>query len=191
MAKRSFEMYQYRQVLLRMRQGDSDREIARSGLMGRSKSAAVRTVALDRGWLEPSSPLPDDEALAAYFNADTSTFIVWRTSVTKEELTANDAFAWDRVDNLSVGKARIWDAMFDNSSRSINPSKANVRAGIAAAWVGTAADLAVRAAVLAQCQRSATRAEKILATGTGTAATPALLTFEGAISVVEASLIRS
>jgi len=36
MSKRSFEMYQYRQVLLRMRQGDSDREIARSGLMGRA-----------------------------------------------------------------------------------------------------------------------------------------------------------
>lgn len=140
---------------------------------------------------KPLHDAANDEALAAYFNADTSTFIVWRTSVTKEELTANDAFAWDRVDNLSVGKARIWDAMFDNSSRSINPSKANVRAGIAAAWVGTAADLAVRAAVLAQCQRSATRAEKILATGTGTAATPALLTFEGAISVGEASLIRS
>jgi len=39
MSKRSFEMYQYRQDLLRMRQGDSDREIARSGLMGRPKAA--------------------------------------------------------------------------------------------------------------------------------------------------------
>ena len=64
-------MYQYRQVLLRMRQGDSDREIARTGLMGRAKSAAVRVVALERGWLEPSAPLPDDEALAATF-ANTS-----------------------------------------------------------------------------------------------------------------------
>ena len=50
MSKRSFEMYQYRQVLLRMRQGDSDREIARTGLMGRAKSAAVRVVALERGF---------------------------------------------------------------------------------------------------------------------------------------------
>lgn len=67
MSKRSFEMYQYRQVLLRMRQGDSDREIARAGLMGRPKSAAVRAVALGRGWLEPSTPLPDDDELAAVF----------------------------------------------------------------------------------------------------------------------------
>lgn len=64
MSKRSFEMYQYRQALLRMRQGDSDREIARSGLMGRAKSAAVRVLAGERGWLDPAAPLPDDDALA-------------------------------------------------------------------------------------------------------------------------------
>ena len=67
MSKRSFEMYQYRQVLLRMRQGDSDREIARAGLMGRPKSAAVRALAISRGWLEPATPLPDDDELAAVF----------------------------------------------------------------------------------------------------------------------------
>jgi len=67
MSKRSFEMYQYRQALLRMRQGDSDREIARSGLMGRPKSKAVRAVAFRHGWLDPATPLPDDAALAAVF----------------------------------------------------------------------------------------------------------------------------
>ncbi|MBS0211586.1 MAG: IS21 family transposase [Proteobacteria bacterium] len=60
-------MYQYRQVLLRMRQGDSDREIARSRLMGRPKACAVRAVADERGWLDPAAPLPDDEALASAF----------------------------------------------------------------------------------------------------------------------------
>ena len=67
MSKRRFEMYQYRQVLLRMRQGDSDREIARSRLMGRPKCAAVRNVAAERGWLDPAEPLPDDATLAAVF----------------------------------------------------------------------------------------------------------------------------
>lgn len=67
MSKRSFEMYQYRQVLLRMRQGDSDREIARSGLMGRCKAGAVRVAALERAWLDPGTPLPDDAALAEVF----------------------------------------------------------------------------------------------------------------------------
>lgn len=67
MSKRRFEMYQYRQALLRMRQGDSDREIARSGLMGRPKSAAVRAVAGEHGWLDPATPLPDDAALNEVF----------------------------------------------------------------------------------------------------------------------------
>ncbi|WP_205744361.1 hypothetical protein [Dyella sp. M7H15-1] len=67
MSKRSFEMYQYRQVLLHMWQGDSDRDIARSGLMGRAKAAAVRTLAQQHGWLDTQTPLPADEALAAVF----------------------------------------------------------------------------------------------------------------------------
>ena len=37
MGRRTFEMYQYRQVLVRLRAGDSVREVARSGLMGRDK----------------------------------------------------------------------------------------------------------------------------------------------------------
>ena len=40
MANRRFEMYEYRQVLTRMRLGDSDRAIARSGLKGRQKASA-------------------------------------------------------------------------------------------------------------------------------------------------------
>ena len=32
MAKRRFEMYHYRQALVRMRLGDSDRQIAKAGL---------------------------------------------------------------------------------------------------------------------------------------------------------------
>ena len=58
-------MYQYRQILVRMRQGDSDRDIARSKTMGRKKIAQVREVANARGWLVPNTTLPDDAVLAA------------------------------------------------------------------------------------------------------------------------------
>lgn len=58
-------MYQYRQVLVRLRQGDSDRDIARSGLMGRRKLRQFRQRAMDFGWLDPARPLPEDSALAA------------------------------------------------------------------------------------------------------------------------------
>ncbi len=58
-------MHHYRQVLARLRQGDSYRDIARSRLMGRPKVAAFRTLALTQGWLEPAAVLPDDAALGA------------------------------------------------------------------------------------------------------------------------------
>ena len=58
-------MHHYRQALLRMRQGDSDRDIAAARVMGRPKAAQWRRVATERGWLDPAQPLPDDAAIAA------------------------------------------------------------------------------------------------------------------------------
>jgi hypothetical protein len=52
-------MYQYRQILVRMRRGDSDRDIARSKTMGRKKIAQVREIASEHGWLTPDSAIPD------------------------------------------------------------------------------------------------------------------------------------
>ena len=52
-----------------MRQGNSDREIAPSGLMARPKSSAVRVVALDLGWLDSTVPSPDDETLASVLSS--------------------------------------------------------------------------------------------------------------------------
>ena len=122
-------------------------------------------------------------AIADLFNLEASpAFIVWKTSVTREEILQN-GFDWTRLDNLSVGKARIWSEIFVNGI--INAAKPNVRAGIEAVWVGTAADLAVRAAVYVHCKRLATRAEKLYATGTGSDATPATLTFEGTINYLD------
>ncbi len=67
MANRRFELFDYRQVLVRMRQGDSDRDIARGGLMGRKKLTSVRREAQTRGWLDPAQPLPDDTVIAGVF----------------------------------------------------------------------------------------------------------------------------
>lgn len=123
--------------------------------------------------------------IARLLQADASPeFIVWRTSVTKDEIMQN-GFDWVRVDNLSVGKARIWDWLFDNSGNVFNPSKVNVRAGIDECWKGTAADLAVRDAVYAHCKRPANVLEKLFATGTGTTASPATMAVEGTIGYNE------
>ena len=103
-------------------------------------------------------------------------FVVWKTAVSPDEILRN-GMDWTRVDNLSVGKARIWEWM--TKLGTFNPSKANIRAGIDATWVGTAADLAVRATLYTHCKRSATVAEKLFATGAGTDASPATMTVEG------------
>ena len=66
MSNRRFEMYQYRQVICRMRLGESDRTITKAGLIGRRKVGEVRKVALEQGWLE-EGPLPQDAQLAAIF----------------------------------------------------------------------------------------------------------------------------
>jgi transposase len=58
-------MFQYRQVLVRLRQGDSERDVARTRLMGRRKLAAFRALAAAQGWLDSEVPLPEDEAIAA------------------------------------------------------------------------------------------------------------------------------
>lgn len=58
-------MHHFRQALLRMRQGDSDRDIAVARIMGRPKAAQWRRLASEHGWLDPALALPDDEAIAA------------------------------------------------------------------------------------------------------------------------------
>ena len=57
-------MHHYRQALLRMRQGESDREVAAARLMGRRKAAQWRELADAHGWLDARQPLPDDQTIA-------------------------------------------------------------------------------------------------------------------------------
>jgi transposase len=58
-------MFQYRQALVRLRAGDTAREIARSGLLGRDKLTELARLAQAQGWLDAGTELPDDAALAA------------------------------------------------------------------------------------------------------------------------------
>lgn len=57
-------MHQYRQVLVRMRMGESNRAIANSGLMGRNKLRELRAIAKAQGWLATDITLPADTQLA-------------------------------------------------------------------------------------------------------------------------------
>ncbi len=64
MGRRKIVMYQYRQILVRLRAGDTVREIARQGLMGRTKLGTFRGLASAQGWLDPNQAAPDEAAIA-------------------------------------------------------------------------------------------------------------------------------
>lgn len=130
-----------------------------------------------------------DFAIAEALNlAATPSFTVWKSSVTADEIMRG-SIDWTRVDNLSVGKARIWDWM--TRLGSFNPSTASIRSGIDATWVGTAADLAVRATVYALCKRNSSIFEKLFATGAGTDASPAIMGAEGPVTYQLIGTVRN
>lgn len=127
-------------------------------------------------------PNTDDAnfAIASWYNQLASpSFYVWRNSVSIDEIMQN-GFDWTRVDNLTVGKARIWDWMKDTGV--LFPNQTNVRAGILAVF-GTAGDLAMRQAIFNHCQKIATNSQKLFSTGSGTSTTeqgtgPATMQYE-------------
>lgn len=135
-------------------------------------------------------------AIAAILNQEVvPNFYVWRSQLSLDTITQN-GFDWVEVDNLTASKARIWEWLFENDTRSINPSKANVRAGIAECWKGTAGKNAVRLSVFQHCQKLATRFEKIFATGLGTVTDgdgvgPATTSVTGSVSYAEVEAARN
>lgn len=72
MAKRKFEMYEYRQIIVRLRLGESIRSIVQSKLASRKKVRAIRLVASAQGWLDSKRELPTDDQLSKYFKISTT-----------------------------------------------------------------------------------------------------------------------
>ena len=57
MANRRFAVHEIRHVIARMRLGESDRQIAKAGLMGRVKAGKLRLLAQDLSATAPMDPL--------------------------------------------------------------------------------------------------------------------------------------
>lgn len=121
----------------------------------------------------------------AYNQTAAPDYTVWRTQVDAEEVMSN-GFVWTAVDGLTVGKARIWDWM--TRYGQINPSKVNVRQGLQDCF---GAGSPMITGILPHCKRLATRAEKLLATGVGSNAAPALMGFEGNVTYRDIELARA
>jgi transposase len=62
-------MYEVRQIIQRLRLGESDRGIARAQRVGRATVAHVRLMAAGQSWLDAASPMPDDAMIAAHYKA--------------------------------------------------------------------------------------------------------------------------
>tara|TARA_Y100001935_G_scaffold254812_1_gene265123 strand:+ start:217 stop:1749 length:1533 start_codon:yes stop_codon:yes gene_type:complete len=56
-------MFEYRQVIVQMRLGASDRAIAARKLVSRTKAHHIRRIAQEQGWLDPQQSLPNDDQL--------------------------------------------------------------------------------------------------------------------------------
>ena len=70
MSNRSFDMYQYRQIIFRLRQGESIRGIAQAKLADRKKLRQIRNIAKQQGWLALERDLPTDEELSVWFKSE-------------------------------------------------------------------------------------------------------------------------
>lgn len=119
------------------------------------------------------------EIAAIYNQTAEPAFVVWRTSVGPEDW--DDAImgtsgAATQLDGLTASKR---DSLFWATGKMLNPSVPSVRAALED-FCGSQKTL--KAAVLAVQKRNATRAEKLFATGTGSTASPATMTFEGALT---------
>lgn len=134
-------------------------------------------------------PNNDDSnfAIAAAYNVQaTPNWTVWKTSV--DTAAAKDAINWTEFIGRSQGERDAFQFMLSN--HVINPSRVNVRQGIADIFSG-ASGATSRAALLALSKRTATRAEKLFSTGTGSDASPATMTFEGNLSYSDVSASRA
>jgi transposase len=129
MARRRFEMHEYRQALVRMRQGDSDRQIASARVMGRPLAAKLRSVAAERGWLDPQTALPEDldiaGALGPVRRAATT------VSTLEERRAQIEAWVVQGVSGVVIHAALRRDHGFTGSYSSVRRIVADIRAGYA------------------------------------------------------------
>lgn len=149
----------------------------------------------------------EDQSLADWLNTPDA-FVVWKSSVPVADVF--DAVLWANMTpaiapddtqlwtnrNLQCQSKQLQLQTFLIGRETLNPSKSNIRAGMQDALTNLPSKAdgtnqnAGWTAVLALFKRTTTRAEMILASGTGTDATPGLLGWEGLFDAASASTVR-
>lgn len=123
-------MFQYRQVLVRMRQGESDRDIKRARLMGRPKAAELRALALERGWLDAEQPLPEDLEIARALGAARRA----RSTISSAEphRAAVERWAAQGVSGVAIHAALVREHGYRGSYSAVRRMLQAIRAGLPA-----------------------------------------------------------
>ncbi len=128
--------------------------------------------------------------VASLYNAAASpSFTTWKTNVTMMEI--GKKVNGSELGGLTTANHTRLQTIIQISAGSINPSLPDQRAFFDDVFSG-AGGTTTRANLLALWKRLATKAEKVCATGTGSDASPATLTFEGNLTAtdVESILIK-
>lgn len=130
--------------------------------------------------LEGLDPTNTDQAfaIADYYNMDSSpAFIVWKTFVSTSD--CKTATVWTEYIGRSQGERDAWQFMLSNGH--IDASDSNIRQGIQDIFSGPSG-ATTRTNLVAIAKRTANRIEELLATGTGSDASPGTMTHEGQIT---------
>lgn len=142
------------------------------------------------------------EIARLYNLAASPDFWVWRTSVPKHEIVSVQSTDADGVTTRSfiwagngfitraAGEQAAWEELF-NATLAVNAALPNVRQAFADIFSGTGNAASNRTHLLNVARRKATRAEKLFAAGTGTAAVPGTMGFEGAVSYQDVETARN
>jgi hypothetical protein len=144
------------------------------------------------GALNTARTTRQDQVIAdAYTTAATPTYWVWKSSLSRTDLlysTSQDGTTYDTAGagfvTRTVQELMLFESLFDKTTQVTNPMNALIRTSFGVAISGaTAPAPANRTHMLAMARRAASRMEKLFATGTGSTAAPALMTFEGTVTV--------
>ena len=129
-----------------------------------------------------------DSNIAKYYNGQAApNFTVWKTNVTTTQVGDN-IVATELAGMTSLNLQRLQNIV-TISTDGINASLPDRRAFFDDIFSG-AGGAVTRPKLLALWKRFATEGEKLYATGTGSDATPATMTFEGSISYQDVSTAR-
>lgn len=120
------------------------------------------------------------DAVAQWYNGTASpSFTVWKKLATLNQI--GDAINATELAGLTSLNISRLEAIATYSPAGVNPSLADRRQAFDDIFSG-AGGTNTRASLLALWKRLANRAEKLFATGTGSDASPATLSFEGALT---------